>query len=705
VTSTPSTRRAGGGGAGDRGRPGAGGPEYRFFGGKGGTGKTTCAAAAAIAAAEAGRRVLVVSTDPAHSLGDALALPLGPRPRPVRTRRGRLDAVELDADRALAAWLAPRKAALRAIAERGTYLDDEDVERLFRLSLPGVDELIGLVELARLARAGAYERVVVDTAPTGHTLRLLAMPETVQRVAAVLDRMYAKHRFLAERLGGAYRPDRSDAVIAELDADGRDLYALLRDRRRARFVWLTLPEPLALEEARDGVSTLARWGLTVDELLVNRVTPPPAGRCRRCEAWRRAERAALGMARRALRGHALRFLPKLPAEPRGVGALRRVARHLAALDRGVGLLAGPGGRAAGGGLSRRRSTGAPAAWLPIVAPPGTRLLLFVGKGGVGKTTCAATTALELAAAAPAPRILLLSTDPAHSLGDVLGSPVGDAPRTPPAGPPALAVRELDAARAFHRRRAGYRAAVAELFGAVGARSPVDVAFDRAVVDDLIDLAPPGLEELFGVLSVTEALVERAGRPGSPDTVVVDTAPTGHTLRLLALPGAALEWTRALLAILLKYRPVIRPGRLAQELVALSQDLRALERLLHDRRQTRVVAVTRAGELPRRETQRLADRLRRLGMSVPAVVVNAVPPAEAGTCRRCAREAGGAARAIGALRARCRGRQRACHVIVAPEVVPAPRGVRALARWGNTWRSTRGGPGGGPAPPVPDRAPR
>src|SRR6185436_8947256 len=117
---------------------------------------------------------------------------------------GALDAAELDADRALARWLRARRPTLGAIAERGTYLDHEDVGRFLGLSLPGVDELIGLLELERLARAKPYDEVVVDTAPTGHTMRLLEMPETLRRVASVLDDMQAKHRFLSASLGGAH---------------------------------------------------------------------------------------------------------------------------------------------------------------------------------------------------------------------------------------------------------------------------------------------------------------------------------------------------------------------------------------------------------------------------------------------------------------------------------------------------------------------
>ncbi|HYN21535.1 MAG TPA: ArsA-related P-loop ATPase, partial [Thermoanaerobaculia bacterium] len=126
-------------------------PPFRFFGGKGGVGKTTCAAAAALAAAESGTRTLVVSTDPAHSLGDALAHRLSAEPTPVVTRKGLLLAAELDAGRALSRWLGERRETFRQIAERGTYLDEQDVDRLLGLSLPGADELVALLELPRLA--------------------------------------------------------------------------------------------------------------------------------------------------------------------------------------------------------------------------------------------------------------------------------------------------------------------------------------------------------------------------------------------------------------------------------------------------------------------------------------------------------------------------------------------------------------------------
>lgn len=655
-------------------------PSYEFIGGKGGVGKTTTAAAVAMAAAGARHKTLVVSTDPAHSLGDVLGQRVGADVTSVPAGGAPLGALELDADRALARWLRARRKPLHLIAERGTYLDDADVDRFLGLSFPGVDELGGLLELTRVATAGGYDTVVVDTAPTGHTLRLLAVPEALRRIAAVLGEMLTKHHFLLTRLSGRDRSDAADRLVAELDADAGRLASLLRDRGRCRFRWIVLPEMLAVEEARDAVRELERNGIAIDEILVNRVAAtreaPSAFDCRRVAA----EREAIAAVRTAFPGHPVRLIPEQLAEPRGPAALRPLVQSLERRSHGRELLArAPAGRTARGhGLPRAPEI--PVTWPRLLAPPGIRLLLITGKGGVGKTTCAAAAALALGDAAPTRRILLLSVDPAHSLGDVLSVHVGDEERHVPAGPAALGVRELDAGRVFAGRRERYQAAVDELFDAIRGDSRFDVAFDRAVARDLLDLAPGGLDELCALLTVTEALFPPGAAPPRHDLVVVDTAPTGHTLRLLALPGLALEWVRAVLTTLLKYRQILGLGALASDLVELSRGLRQLQALLADPRQARVVVVTRAAALPRLETVRLLRRLDALGLTVSALVVNALMPAGAA--------AGAAARTESAevqrLRAVARSGRPGWPILLAPAAAPPPRGVKTLRGWARTW---------------------
>ena len=159
--------------------------------------------------------------------------------------------------------------------EHGTWLDSGDVDALLDLSFPGVDELVGLMEIARLADAKPYDFVVVDTAPTGHTLRLLAAPETVGIVAGVLDALQAEHRLIRDRLARVARgPEAADRLIALLASQAGDTAKRLRDRRQTSFHWVTLPEMMSVEESLDAMTALERAGIRVDEIIVNRLSLP-----------------------------------------------------------------------------------------------------------------------------------------------------------------------------------------------------------------------------------------------------------------------------------------------------------------------------------------------------------------------------------------------------------------------------------------------
>ena len=559
-------------------------------------------------------------------------------------------------EKALDRWLGERRETLREIASRGTYLDDQDVDRLLGLSLPGADELVGLLELARLARESGADEVVVDTAPTAHTLRLLEMPGLLQRFAGVLDALEERHRVLGERFGRGHVPDRADGLIGEIGEEGRDLGELLRDPGRASFSWVLLPEALSIEETRDALAVLDEGGILVREVIVNRIAPP--GGCPSCEAKRRAEMEAVAEIRKLFGDRALRFLPAMDKEPRGLPALRRVANALTSSGEELVEEPFPSIR-----RSRRHPRLAVPGWLDEIVPPGVRLVLFGGKGGVGKTTCAAATALSLAESRPG-SVLLLSTDPAHSLADVLETPLGNDERSVPHAPPGLRVRELDSTSAFEGWRARHRG---ELGGALGALAGES---GEEVIHRVLEITPPGLDELVSLSTILDAVLEEGG----PDVIVVDTAPTGHALRLLEAPGLALEWDRALLSILLKYREAVGLGRLAEGLVELSKSLKRLLALLRDPDRARFVAVTRAAELPRLETLRLLDELRRLSVAVPAVVVNAVSNCDCPGGRTVRGEVSG-------LRKGCRG----CAIMTAPAVYPPPRGAEALSGWARTWK--------------------
>ncbi len=657
-------------------------PRFRFIGGKGGVGKTTCAAALGIAAARRGRPTLLISTDPAASLGDALGQRLGPAPRPVRGVRG-LHAVEVDAHAAIGRWIDARRDTLERIALRGTWLDRDDVARLLGLSLPGIDEVAGLLEVLELGGHERFEQVIVDTAPTGHLLRMLEMPATLDGLARVFDHMQAKHRILVDALRGGYTPDAADGLIGEIAERGRELHALLRDPARTVLSWVTVPERMAVEETRDGLAWLRGQGMSIDRVIVNRLTPAPPTRCAWCSGRRRAERRAVAALLEAPEVHGLAVVPlgAAPVEPRGIRALAAIGAELGRARR----MPRPAGTAPPATVAAALPAGVagPAA-LPEMAD--ATLVMFGGKGGVGKTTCAAALAIDAAATAPERRVLLLSVDPAHSLADVLGQACSDTGRRVEGGPPNLRARELDASRTFAGLRERFSGAIETLFDrppAHGAGGFTVAQQDRQVLADLIELAPPGVDELVSIVEIAGSVLDA---PPRYDLIVLDTAPTGHALRLIEMPALVHEWVKAVMAIVLKYQPAIGVGGLGAELLRLSQGLGRLRKLMADPRLTRFITVTRAADLPRAETLRLLGRLAAAGVSAPLVMVNA---AGAGSCRRCRAEGAAQEVQIGRLRRALRRRRPAPAVVLAPAVVPPPHGAAALRAWIRGWREVAG----------------
>jgi arsenite/tail-anchored protein-transporting ATPase len=629
-------------------------PAYYFYCGKGGVGKTTLAAAAARRHAAAGRRVLVVSTDPAHSLGDVLGERLTGSPRRVRSSRGWLEAAELDAARAVERWLRPRMPAFERALLRGTLLDREDVARLLRLAWPGVDELVALTEIDRLAterRAPDAEVVIVDTAPTGHTWRLLEAAATIGGVAAALEAMVERDRAVASAFGGRAARDAADALVDDLAAEARRLAVRLRDPLRTRITWITLAEPVVVAETVDALRWVRERGLPIAEIIVNR-TVVPARNCARCRARAALERSALAPLRQVARGVPIRFVPEKPPG-------RPVVRGLSLVAGGFSLVGKP----------LRSGT-------LINALAAVKILVVAGKGGVGKTTVAAALAHAAAAGRPRRRVLVLSVDPAHSLADVLGIPLGDAARRVQGIEGQLHAREVDAAAALAREREALRAAIGRAMSPRAGGVRVELGHDREVLERLLDLPPPGLDEIVALVSVIEAL-------DPYDLIVLDTAPTGHALRLLAMPDVAASWLAEVMRLLLKYREVARVGDVGEAVLRLSRGVRRLQALLRSGRDAQAVVVTRPEELPRHETGRLLDALAQLKLKTAAILVNMEMSAAAG-CARCRAVARAEADEVERL-ARSRARPRGCDIIVAPLEVRPPRGLAQIARWMDRWK--------------------
>jgi len=572
-----------------------------LFGGKGGVGKTTCACAAALALAskQPGESFLLLSTDPAHSVLSALAgLALPPN----------LTVCELDAAAALQAFKTRHEAMLMEIAERGTFLDKEDLHGLMGLSLPGMDEVAAYLEIAGWLRENRYRRILMDTAPTGHTLRLLDMPELVRRWLQALDTLLAKHRYIRRRYTRNQAPDHLDLFLLDMDKSVKAMQHVLRDPAQCRFVLVMQAELMSVEESADLTRSLAEKHIAAPEVVVNPMLP--ANACPACQSERRRQAQAFRQALKRLPKHTFWALPLLPQEPRG-DALRTLWDVLYRLEDSADALPPPSE------LPLRIET--PAA-LPAA---GLRLLVFAGKGGVGKTTLACATALQMRAQYPALRILLFSTDPAHSVADALGVPVGPEP-TPIL--PGLDAQESDAESAFAAVRRAYREEVEAFL--TNALPNLDITFDREVMEHLLDMAPPGLDE---IMALTAAMDHLDG--GRYDLVVMDSAPSGHLIRLLDLPGLIAEWLKLFFTLLLKYRRVMRLPKISERLVKLSKEIKSLQKLLADPKRAGLYAATLPTRLALDKTVELTDNLRRIGLAVDGLFINQITPASA--CPLCA----------------------------------------------------------------------
>ncbi len=315
-----------------------------LFTGKGGVGKTTAAAATARRLAARGHKTLVMSADPAHSLADALGGgPIGDRPSEVAPG---LMAAQVDGLARMQqhwaggnGWPAITDQLRTALSAGG--FDPIVAEEL--AVLPGLDELMVLLALGEHVSTGLYDAVVVDCAPTGQTLRLLALPEVLDRY---LERLYPTHQRLLRSLGLGGRPRPTD-VAGSARARGRgavasavhrlhenlvDLRRLLTDPAVTRIRLVLTPESLALAEARRAATALALFGYTVDGVIVNRVVDDRdldlPGMPTWLSGWAAAQRRVLEDAVASFPELPIRTVPQRGAEPVGAALLDEVADQL-----------------------------------------------------------------------------------------------------------------------------------------------------------------------------------------------------------------------------------------------------------------------------------------------------------------------------------------------------------------------------------------
>ncbi len=571
-----------------------------LFSGKGGVGKTTASAATAldIATRHPDRSILLVSTDPAHSLQDSFAGAELPK---------NLKVEELDTQACLLSFKEKNRQRLMEIASRGTFLDEEDINRFLELSLPGMDEIMSFLEISRWVAAGTYAEIIVDTAPTGHTLRLLEMPDLMEKWLEALDTLLAKYRYMKRLFHGSYQEDDLDRFIAGLTSDAKQMQSLLKDPQRCRFVPVMLAEALSVEETLDLIRELKHLGIRIADIVVNRLYPE--SQCTLCRDIRSRQMVELSrlFREKLFSGVGLWGIPMYPEEIKGLEGLLSFWKGLDP-------------------LSARASEDQPS--LPSIPPrvagsialppPESSLLVFAGKGGVGKTTLACATALRLTQAYGGKKILLFSADPAHSLSDCLDMSIGSEP-TPVT--PGLWAMEVDAGAEFASLKNQYRREIKQFLTKI--MPNLDMTYDREVIERLMDLSPPGIDELMALTSVMDFLAEDRF-----DALVLDAAPTGHLIRLLELPEIIEQWLKVVFGLFLKYRDIFRLPKITNRLVQISKDLKRLRAMLHDPSKAALYAVSILTEMSFAETQDLLAACKRLAVPVSCLFLNLATPESA-----------------------------------------------------------------------------
>jgi arsenite-transporting ATPase len=295
--------------------------EVLFFGGKGGVGKTTCASALALAAGRAGKRVLLVSTDPAHSTSDIFERRIGPEPVQLSPS---LHAMEIDAAIESERYVADVKAHIAQLFGHA-ILKEASRQIDLAATMPGAEEVALFDRMGALIRGEdqRFDLIVFDTAPTGHTLRLIRMPELMESWIKALSR--SRRAML-----GVDQDDKQDPIMVTL-TERLERLRLLRARlmsgRTTGFVLVLVPERLPIEETSRAIDQLEEIGVKVGGVIVNRVLPE-ASTDAFLTARRRQEQVYLDEIDRRFASPPIVRIPQFESDVYGLAALDRISRFL-----------------------------------------------------------------------------------------------------------------------------------------------------------------------------------------------------------------------------------------------------------------------------------------------------------------------------------------------------------------------------------------
>lgn len=555
--------------------------QFIFFSGKGGVGKTSMACMHAVRYADQGSRTLIVTTDPASNLADVFEQEIGHRITSIRGVAN-LWAMEIDPDKATQEYIDKAMAPIRAaFPPEMVQVMEEQMSGPCTAEVAAFDRFTDFMDVP-VDDDAAFDVVIFDTAPTGHTIRLLELPaEWSQSIDA------ASAGSGQTCLGPA-------AAIQDAKHKYERALAAMRQSEQTSFVFVLHPEAISIKETRRAIDELRKLDIQDFRLIVNGIVPPDG-------AGNPLFAARAEMQSRYLDQIEREFIyPKqhmilLADEISGAGRLRQVGKIFFDAEPASGM-----NGSARSYLHSKTFVSSLEDVRARLTPNGhRRTVFFAGKGGVGKTVASCVTAVWLARQGY--KTLLLTTDPAAHLGDVLDSPVGDEVAAV-AGQPNLWAAKIDpktSAETYKER----------ILDDARQRGRPETAL--RVMEE--ELNSPCTEEM----AAFDKFIEYASQDDW-QAVVFDTAPTGHTLRLLELP---MDWSKQI-----DVKIFASVDTTAADDIAKARFSKVIQ-MMSDPMQSTFAFVMYPESTPILEAWRAAQELGTVGIHPGLVVANMVIPPE------------------------------------------------------------------------------
>lgn len=552
--------------------------KFFFYSGKGGVGKTTMSAASAVYLAKQGKKTLIITTDPASNLADVFKQPIGHKITPIKGIDN-LFAMELDPDKATAEYKERTLAPLRGLIPQESFAVLEE-----QLNSPCTAEMAAFDRFTDFLGESEFEVVIFDTAPTGHTLRLLELPV---EWSGVIEKAANDGSGGQTCIGPA-------AALAESKAKFDRAITAMRDPKQTTFVFVLRPEVTPLYEAKRSIAELLKLKITSQELIVNGIYPKSA--CDNPFMLRRfAKQQEFLQKIKDAFSIPITLMELESGEIKGEKLLLSIGRKL--YDTPVKLtdykpekLTLPEDNSSNGFPKIDEDI----AKLLTPKNGNRRTIFFAGKGGVGKTSVSAATAMWVANKGY--KTLLLTTDPASHLGQIFETEITDKPTEQTKN---LWITHIDALKATEEYK---QKILAE------ARKKYDTQRVTAIEEELNS---PCTEEM----ATFEKFIEFATLKDF-QVIVFDTAPTGHTLRLLELP---VDWNKQL-----EIKTFTSTGETEVDKITKSRFKEVID-MMQDIDKTTFSFVMYPESTPIEEASRAMKELLTIGVPTSLVVANFILP--------------------------------------------------------------------------------